>query len=89
VSEQSFADADSGKFDYESFWELREKHRNNFPCHDDYAEKIPVIAPQPLPRANQDTFVLDMDDDEFEAYQEFIAKASVWLDKLQLKKGTV
>lgn len=67
------------EFDYEFFWGLMDKckqdkhHIRLNEGFDDEPMEHPLSGPQPEPRANQDRFTLDMDDDKYQAYGEFIA----------------
>jgi hypothetical protein len=67
------------EFDYEFLWSLMDKsnqdkhHIRLDERFDDEPMEHPLSGPQPEPRSNQDRLVLDMDDDEYQAYGEFIA----------------
>lgn len=66
-------------FDYENIWGLMDRCQQNkhhiraYDGFDDEPIEHPLLGLQPEIRANQDRFTLEMDDDEYEAYREFIS----------------
>jgi hypothetical protein len=77
MKKQNAIESTAEEFDYEVFWhdmEVQQQHDNQrHDSFDDKASKRPILGPQPLRTMNQGGLVLDMDEDEYESYGEFIA----------------
>ena len=58
-------------FDYEFFWDLLDRIRHKNTEKTEPKNRLVII--KPLPRAYQDEHILNFDNDELEAYREFIS----------------